>query len=595
MSLYRKCRLPMAALLVLGTGCNLGFSDDPAATTEQNECSESAECGGGTCSSGMCRTQTTELGALLIYVTPASGTPVIAGVGFANIVEDLDFDRGPSGYEISLGHVSRITGAVRGGIISEENCVIDESLPLAIPNEDGSIAARLTLTPRERLLGLTNPSYTIEVSDQSQGAYTIYLNAPPGRYDVYVEPRTTAAGCVRPPYLAVDREIEPGDVSLAVNLPEPTALHVRVQYPGGATDLRGWTVELVERSSGRRLSNRAVLGEAVEIDGGFEYAAELSFSEVEGAGSSAASELVRLSPPKDVVGPEVYVERSVVELFQDGGGLIDQLTELPLPVTFSARVATEDAKVAVPANVLFLATSLESTGPGTVAAFSSSVETEETGLFEVKLLPGRYRAIVRPRDETLAPVETEITVNDAEVQAGRTIEVVRRQEVTGQVVDFRGSALSGVSVVMAAAEHRAVWSVLEMAQGRQTFPPDATSAVTRGDGHFSLLSDEGRFHMTGRLPSSSGYPWQVRLGERVGEEPLNLGRLRVSLPVVVSGMLTSQDIGDVVPEALITAYAMLKDGKPVADAQEADQVTPVAESRVDAEGRFRLLLPSTVE
>lgn len=575
-----------AIALLTSFGCNLDFTEDTEVEQQRNECSASSECGGGSCVGGICRTQTTDLGALLLHVTPATGTPKIAGVSFLNVVEELAFGTGPSGYEVSLGYVSQLKGTVRGEPISEENCVVDGSSQASAMSKDGNI----TLTPRARLLGLSVPSYTVDIIEAGQESYQLSLAVPPGRYDVYVRPRVSD-GCLRPPYLALDREILPGEVNLEVNLPEPEALRVRVRGPN--LDLRGWTIELLERNSGRRLSNRATL----EVDGKAEgeYAAHVAFSKVEGGDGTPASELVLLAPPPGVVGPEVYVERSVVELFQDGEGLIDQLTMLPRPVTFGARIGSGKAIKPVKANVLFLATRLSSTGPGTVAAFSRSVDTDEAGLFNVQLLPGTYRVIVQPFKAELRPIETEINVSEAEVQAGKTILIEQRSAVTGQLLDFVGAAISGVPVVMRPAEIGPVSSVLEMAQGRQIFLPSATSAATSNDGAFEIRADVGRFEVSARPPEASGYPWRVSLGDLVEEEGLNLGRLRVSLPVVASGTLTSRDLGDVVPGALIVVYAMLKDGELVASHEDATRVVPVAESRADENGRFRLLLPSKLD
>jgi hypothetical protein len=78
--------------------------------------------------------------------------------------------------------------------------------------------------------------------------------------------------------------------------------------------------------------------------------------------------------------------------------------------------------------------------------------------------------------------------------------------------------------------------------------------------------------------------------------------------LVVEGVLASPDLDldldradadlesddpRLVPDALIRAYAFLKEGQLVATKEEADLVIAVAETRSDSEGRFRLLLPST--
>jgi hypothetical protein len=151
-----------------------------------------------------------------------------------------------------------------------------------------------------------------------------------------------------------------------------------------------------------------------------------------GEGLSAGAELVRLSPPQAVVAPTIYVERSVVDLFQDGKGLIDQLTELPEPVRFSGRIATLGAPSPVPSTVTLVATSLASTSVGTVAAFSRTMETLEDGTFELDLLPGTYRLSAEPLDGELARTEAELTVSDlAETQIGKTIEVAPRLFLSG--------------------------------------------------------------------------------------------------------------------------------------------------------------------
>lgn len=586
--------LSMAALagtlLFSAVGCNLGFSEDAAPDQQHNACSDSDECRGGVCLGGICRAQSTDLGALLLHVTPPSGTPMIAGVGFTSVVEELAFEPGRPGYKISLGKVSKLAGTVAGEEISTKNCVRDASMPTAKEVKDGSIAARLTLIPRARLWGLTVPSYTIDVTDTASDSYRLELYVPPGRYDVYVQPQATSDGCVHPPYLALDRELKPGTVDLDVNLPEPTALPVRVV--GSGLDLRDWTIEIVERDSGRRLSNRAPIEQVGEsLD---EYTALVAYSQVEGSEDRPASELVLLAPPKDVIAPSVYVERSVVELFQDGDGLIDQLTTLPRPVTFSARVGKGNSLDPVSANVLLLATRLASTGPGTVAAFSRSVKTDDkTGLFNAQILPGTYRVVVQPLDDELRPIETEITVSDAEVQAGRTILIEPRNEVTGRLVDFNGQPIAGVPVALRAMDQGMVPSVLELAQGQQLFLPTATSDSTDKTGSFDLKADQGSFQLSLHPPEDSGYPWYVKLAQEVSADSLSLGKLSLSLPVAVSGVLTSDDVGEV-SNARIVVYAMLKDGQVVAREADATQIVPVAESRSDEKGQFRLLLPSKV-
>jgi hypothetical protein len=130
--------------------------------------------------------------------------------------------------------------------------------------------------------------------------------------------------------------------------------------------------------------------------------------------------------------------------------------------------------------------------------------------------------------------------------------------------------------------------------------------TSEGDGNFSMLADAGLFNVAARPEPGSGFAWRIRLGVDTTQGDVSVGRLELSLPLVVEGVLASPDLDlehadsdlesddpRLVPDALIRAYAFLKDGKLVATKDEADLVIAVAETRSDSQGRFRLLLPST--
>src|SRR5690606_9202280 len=118
------------------------------------------------------------------------------------------------------------------------------------------------------------------------------------------------------------------------------------------------------------------------------------------------TQLVRLSPPAQLTAPQMVIDRSVVELFHEGEGVIDQLRSLPRPVHVVGYVGVANATLTVPATVSLVATELRMISPGTVAAFERVVETDETGQFAVDLLPGTYRVIaVPPVGSGLSPTE----------------------------------------------------------------------------------------------------------------------------------------------------------------------------------------------
>lgn len=582
-------------------GCDVTLFPEVVRKPTSNVCESQLTCGqDGECVEGRCQTDFTEIPALLLEVTPAAsvetspGRPAIDGMRFTSVIDD--FDRGPSGYEINLEHVSAISGAVTAPPLAQTNCVEDpEGEGVMDPSGDGSVPARLTLTPRQRLLGLSSPSFTAE-SDALENVgggvrgYRVALNVPPGRYDIYVEPAISVGGCLRPPFLIVDQEVPPGNVKLDLSLPVPEVIPITVRYPRASDDLKDWTIDVVQKDSGRLLSTRVSLKEPVERNDALEYDVELALH-TQGTGATAASELVRLSPPEDLVAPTIFLERSLIDLFQEGVGLVDQLKELDDAVSYSGRVAVTGLGVSAPSIVSWYALELESSNPGTTAGFSRSVETDENGAFETHLLPGTYRVLTTPLDSRYARKVLEVTVSDAaESQSGRTIEVIPRHEVTGELVSFDGSRIFGATIEAQAVPAEERVDVLQEARGVIVSAPSAVGDLSGDDGDFVLRTDTGLFNISARPDPSTGFAWAVRLGVDISENR-DLARLELPLPVVVRGRLISPTEG-IVPGALIRAFALLKDGVPTTTAEEADSVVAVADAWVNSEGRFELLLPS---
>lgn len=578
------------AVLWAVTGCGLDYGPAGESTVALNACSSNSECGSGSCRGGICQTNTTALSSVLLSVTPPAATPTIAGVTFLQQVDE--FELGTNGVALNVDGVSRIGGTVVAEPLPDEACVPQEELNAAIASEDGSIPHRITLIPRSRLLGIPNPTYTSQVSELNQGGFSVSLPVPPGRYDVYVEPGEPSGPCVRPPYLALDQEFISGEVEFRVTLPEPEPLRVKVLYPGDSNDLQEWTVDILERSSGRLLSNRTQLSNARFVDGGWEYEAKLAFTPSVGSTTRSANELVRLAPPDGIIAPEIFVERSVVDLFREGEGLLDQLSALPDPVLYQARVATNDATEPSLASLRIIATALDATAAGTIAKFSRTVETDEDGLFEVELLPGEYRVLAEPWDERLAPQEIAVSISDAKIQAGKTIEVRPRPEVRGRLQDFSGDAITGIAVGAQSLAANQQLGVLGRARGLASQVPLATQTTTQEDGRFSLLADAGTYAFFARPQATSQFAWRILLGVQVAGEATEVGTIRLPLPVAVDGTLTSQDVG-ALEQALIVAYAFLFEGELTDEPSTADAVIPIAEARSGDGGAFRLLLPSS--
>ncbi len=581
-----------------------GCSVDSLATVEggvaRNECSSSSDCGDGICRDGQCRAREGQVSALLLSVTPPAEVADIAGVRFLTSVGDLS----PKGgnLEVLLGHVSKITGSVTGvAIDTEAACVAAEPDVEAGMAPDGSLSVRVSMVARERYLGLANPVHTAEVrpGEGAEDSYVFGLSVPPGTYDVYVEPLGMEQDCLRPPQLFSAQEIVAGDVNLNLTLPAPKSLDLVVRWPSEDDALEGWTVDVIERGSGRVLSTREKLREPEVTPYGLEYNALIAYSPVvrPEMADVAGSELVRLSPPPGVAAPVVIIERSVVELFQQGVGVIDQLDQLPAPVELTGQVTVTDSPEAVPATVTLVATDLLSIDAGMVAAYQRTVEADENGAFVVDVLPGTYRVVAVPPPESgLSAAEAIWDIGKTpSVQAGKVIELSTSAAVRGRVVDPGARvALPGLSVQAMASPAVTSADVLGQALGHVSFVPRAEGTVSHSDGKFELRSDGGLFDLTVRPETNTGFAWLVRPVVEVGGTGVDLGNIKLPLPVMYEGEITSRDSGTV-PAALVRAYAYLRDGELTDDPSEATSVIQIGETRADEDGAFRLLLPASFD
>lgn len=570
-------------------GCSVDTLEVPGGTSTRNECSEHRECGdGGRCVAGQCRAESGEIEALLLEVTPPADASGIAGVRFVHALADLD----PMGGDVSveLGHVARVHGFVSASL-EGESCVVGTSLEGDAPSLDGSVPARVTLTPRPRQLGVASPSHTSDAVF-SDGGYRFSASVPPGNYDIYVEPRDVEGECVRPPHLFLDRAIGAGDVELRLKLALPEPLTVQVRWPDPETTLDGWELDVIERDSGRLLSTRGVLEQPEVTESGLVYRVPLSYAPADPPGTGV--ELVRLSPPAGLTAPQIIVDRTVVELFEEGQGIIDQLRSLPRPVQVMGQVSAQYSAAPVAATVNLTATELRMISPGTVAAFERVVETDGSGQFAVELLPGTYRVVAYPPvGSGLSPTEAvwQISANQ-DVQAGRVVELASSAEIRARVLAPGRGAIAGASVQAAAAAGMSAGGVLDRALGRTSYTPQAEGVVTDTEGRFVMIADRGAFDLWVRPGVGSGFAWLVLPGLEAQTAGVPLGDLRLPLPIEYTGVVRSADLGGGISAALVRAYAYVKGTTLTNDPSEATAVIQVAESRTGSGGEFQLLLPA---
>jgi hypothetical protein len=111
--------------------------------------------------------------------------------------------------------------------------------------------------------------------------------------------------------------------------------------------------------------------------------------------------------------------------------------------------------------------------------------------------------------------------------------------------------------------------------------------VNGQDASFALSLDPGVFDMSVRAPESSNFGWWVWPRAQVtppssASEPLSI-KPWLSFPVLLEGPIVDAK-RDPLSNAVVRAYALVPDGSGVAK---------VGETRTDAAGHYRLLLPSS--
>jgi hypothetical protein len=355
----------------------------------------------------------------------------------------------------------------------------------------------------------------------------------------------------------------------------------------------------------------------------------------------AETEVLRLSPPDGVIAPTLYAARIGLELFTPNQATIE-LRKLPEVVSVVGHIrlnpddnvmscasespATDGSSMdaeqcAVPFSVQLISSAgdgqtstFNDTIPkGMIAGYQTRVETDPDLRFYVDLPAGEYRAIAVPTVDDQRPwaVGEDAWVigdEDREVR-GKTVNVMPRARVDGRIVSPAVNGMNGFGVRLTASPRELVdgeleetvlraKTVLELTR-RESFVPRASSAVSASEGTFQIFADPGVFDLSVRPEPESGFAWLVRPNVTVlpasAQSQQELGTLRMPLPVRYTGAVNSLNLGGRVADALIRVFAFLDDeGVVIERGSEAYSVLQVAETRADADGRFELLLPSTL-
>jgi hypothetical protein len=604
--------LTAAALLC---ACNVASVREAPDTIAYNTCESTAECSNGSGSdsycdskSHQCRATNTDFKKILFEVTPPADVSAIAGVQYLvtrdNLSSDADID-------LELAAISQVTGkVVAPGRKCDLRFLNDKGL--VVTSADNSVPMRVLLTPSTTSLGLASPRVGARSNTDD---WTFAVNVPPGTYDVYLEPSLSQPdeSCVVPPQLVREYKIEAGTISLKIDLPEPSTFDLEVAWSPDSGTLEDWTVEMLDPSSGRVISNRVPLLQVAADD----YRAHLLYSAVtvdNKPDTKQQDPLLRLAPPQSAPDslalPTVVMARSALAVFEATGGKLTNFTSLPAAVHVHGQVNSEDTPKPAPATVTLVATKLSGIAPGVLASFVRTVTTDKDGQFDAYLLPGQYAVSTvplasldegEPTGSALAADARIWTVPGAPYeQAGKVIALGSAFNVTG-LVTAANEPVAAALVQAVASPQSIQYDPLQNTLGSSTanqvknaFIPRASAGRVNSNGDFKLKADFGKFDISVRPNADTGFAWLVMPNVEISPIRAGLARLSMSMPVSYRGTVTvpGSPTPVPVPSALIRAYIYLKKDDYTGDAENADSVLQIAETRADVDGSFNILVPA---
>ncbi|HVW29956.1 MAG TPA: hypothetical protein VHC69_31555 [Polyangiaceae bacterium] len=656
---------------VVVSACSVNVSQTSGSPVEKNLCSANSDCGDGECWNGICVAHQGALSNVLLSVTPPVGSPVAGIDGLRFLTVAMDLSRSNEQHDIDLAGAS----TVRGYILS-------------------SCPFQVTLTPASGY-GLPAVSYVTHTSsvdipapacrDQLTLAGTaqeFFVNVPPGTFDVYISPTSSVAGAdggasscgVAPEVFPGLVKAQAGVSCVSIKQVAPKTLDVRIPWPSAAPWLQGWTLDVLHPITGQILSqpSEPLHGAPTAADGAFYYRRSVTYSPIASGGPSVVGqELLRLSPPTPDAGPvlQFSIAGAIASSAPTASGpqkavLPDGIGPIPTKVRVEAWVyqaddAAKGTDTPVAGSVTFNATRVDMPSAGIFASFSASADIESDGSFATDLFPGDYLvrvvpAVAQRNGAVLASQEWTFTVRQSNgasgtVQAGRQFLVNDAATLTGRAVSASGASIAAASVqaLPAVAGTRrcpdmdagdcaaASVGVLEMSLGESAYVPRVATAVSRGDGRFTLSGvdcgdcSDGRDAGSGERSSAifdvvvqpadgTHVPWLVWPHVDVSGGAADLGLQYATLPIIQRGRVQVPNgmsgAPPSVPGTLIRAYVVRDaSGAPIADptglpsCSSGTYIGPtestrcirsalqVAETRADSQGNYELVLPASVD
>ncbi|MBI5536877.1 MAG: hypothetical protein HY898_29420 [Deltaproteobacteria bacterium] len=540
------------------------------------DCAPNGACAGAT----ICVSSTSTLETVVFEVVPPTSAHFGAGDSFLQIA---DLSEGTNPRDLTLPPYADVTGKIVLDSLSLD--AYQNLFDGCVNDADSSLPVHVTATRSDSGYGL--PTFSVEAdAAREAGGWRYHLSLPPAFYDLYV---TALGDCPMPPVFLPKQDFTEGAAYAW-----PTTISI-IELKGSinvstSESILGWSIEVLEPVGGKTLSTPRTLKEGPSVPLGFLFYAQPA--------DVTKVPLLRISPPKDVVAPSILWDMSVIDFDNDHSIGLD-ITQLKWSST-TVRARVESAGSHAPiknASVTLRSTELADAPDGLTAVYETTVQSDADGMIEAKLVPGTYKLVVVPPDATSAIRQEVWTVAaSSTVQAGRTILLEPAISVTGSARDpLQGAGIAGIQVGLAPWGKPA--SVLETSLGMANVLPRSASGLTAADGAFAVGVDPGTFLLSAQTDEANGFPWLIRTAVEVkadGPQPLDLGAMTTSYPLVVEGTL--RDAWGAVQQARIRAYAPLAANGTSARKGEAVQgAVLIAETRSNEGGHYRLLLPSQLQ
>lgn len=588
------------ASLLGGAGCSLqlgGLVDE-----RRNECASDRDCPSGACRSDgnefLCVATKADLTNLYFEFSLPKDAPV--GAGHQVLEPASSFGLHLQGTDED-GYVRGVSLALAPPIDVLATLTLKQ-LPEPCGPEWAGVALPTTmeLHPVGHPVGMPLSAYYADHDDTVGGPH---VAVPRGRYDIVLTPSVALPpGCALPKLLLKEQLIEHyTELHFTRSSPSRLRGQLDVPHPAGcdANPKECWRVELLENQRGRPIGSSA--DGFPEGEEGLETFHIWFWPSAKGASQDSDPVLV-IRPPqslKQLGMPELFWKLAAI----DPDGDLDVSLQIAKLVAATQRFIPLEASVRTPdgapieANVLLLSRRLLAGEYGDNALYQTAVATDSTGTFGANILPGKYDVVALPTGASEHAVTIQTwSFADTDLGKGRTFEVQTASRLTGTVkTPFEDVASDAFASIAPAATHDV--SLLEalFSPGKSAVLaalPRVASTQTDAMGAFDLPLDPGLVDLFVKSDESKNLPWLVRpsVAAATSEpQPLDLGSLRISEPALLVGKLLTEG-GDPIPGATLRAWI----GAASEDGEARPRAIEVGAATSDANGRYRLLLPSSI-